>query len=63
MEQDILSRIQMGYPTFSKGQKKIADYILEHYDKAAVYDGVQIMANGVYQRNRLWCGLATELGC
>ena len=27
--------IEEGMPTFSKGQKRIANYILEHYDKAA----------------------------
>ncbi|MGI5893781.1 MAG: MurR/RpiR family transcriptional regulator [Candidatus Merdivicinus sp.] len=32
---DILAEIQKKYPEFSKGQKKIANYISEHSDKAA----------------------------
>ena len=35
MNQDILSVIQEGMQTFSKGQRKIANFILESYDKAA----------------------------
>jgi len=32
---DLLVRINSKYPSFSKGQKLIADYIVENYDKAA----------------------------
>ena len=32
---DILTRIETMMPEFSKGQKRIASYMLEHYDKAA----------------------------
>ncbi len=35
MNRDILSVIQTQMPTFSKGQKLIANYILQSYDKAA----------------------------
>ena len=35
MNQDILTLIQGNMPTFSKGQKRIANFILESYDKAA----------------------------
>ena len=35
MSYDILSVLQEKEPTFSKGQKRIAAYILENYDKAA----------------------------
>ena len=35
MTKDILTAIQSGMPTFSKGQKRIANYILNSYDKAA----------------------------
>lgn len=35
MTADLLSEIEQLYPSFSKGQKVIADYILAHYDKAA----------------------------
>jgi DNA-binding MurR/RpiR family transcriptional regulator len=33
--QDLISKIQTSIPEFSKGQKLIADYIINHYDKAA----------------------------
>ena len=35
MNSDILSILQASLPTFSKGQRLIAKYILEYYDKAA----------------------------
>ena len=35
MNNDILTKLEMGYKTMSKGQKRIADYVLAHYDKAA----------------------------
>ena len=35
MKRDILSFIDQNISTFSKGQKQIASYIKEHYDKAA----------------------------
>ena len=35
INRDILTAIQEGMKTFSKGQKKIAGYILDSYDKAA----------------------------
>lgn len=35
MSQNLLSRIEEEYAGLSKGQKRIADYILVHYDKAS----------------------------
>ena len=35
MNRDILALIHENMDTFSKGQKRIANYILESYDKAA----------------------------
>lgn len=35
MKIDILKSMEEGMKTFSKGQKKIAEYIINHYDKAA----------------------------
>ncbi len=35
MNKDVLFRIREAMPTLSKGQKKIASYILENYDKTA----------------------------
>lgn len=32
---ELLQKIDEGYPKFSKGQKKLADYIRQNYDKAA----------------------------
>lgn len=35
MQGDLIEGIEKLYPSFSKGQKKISDYILTHYEKAA----------------------------
>ncbi len=35
MEEHLLQRIEMNAASFSKGQRRIADYIGEHYDQAA----------------------------
>ena len=35
MEFDLLNEIERKMPSFSKGQKAIAGYISEHYEKAA----------------------------
>lgn len=35
LKRNLIAMIEEGMPTFSKGQKRIANYILEHYDKAA----------------------------
>ena len=35
MNNNVLHTIRQQMPQFSKGQKRIAAYILEHYDKAA----------------------------
>ena len=35
MSKDLLSRISADMPHFSKGQKLIARYLIDHYDKAA----------------------------
>ena len=35
MNKDFLHRISENMHSFSKGQKKIGGFILEHYDKAA----------------------------
>lgn len=39
---DLLKRINNLYSTFSKGQKKIADYLVENYDKAAFMTASQL---------------------
>ncbi len=35
MKKNLITTIEEGMASFSKGQKKIANYILDHYDKAA----------------------------
>lgn len=35
MRDDLLQRIEKGMPSFSKGQKQIANYIIHHYEKSA----------------------------
>ncbi len=35
MNKDLLGQVQTLFPTFSKGQKYIARFIIDHYDKAA----------------------------
>ena len=41
---DLLKNIKEGMPSFSKGQKLIASYILEHYDRAAYYTASKLGA-------------------
>ncbi len=41
---DLLQNIKEGMPSFSKGQRLIATYILEHYDKAAYYTASRLGA-------------------
>ena len=41
---DIIKNIKELYPTFSKGQKKIADFIIESYDKAAFMTAAKLGA-------------------
>ncbi len=35
MPKMLITKIEKAYPTLSKGHKKIADYFMDHYDKAA----------------------------
>lgn len=44
MKKDIETRIQECYPDFSKGQKKIAAAILEHYDQVAYMTAARLGA-------------------
>ncbi len=44
MKQDLLKSIEERMSTFSKGQKRIAEYILEHYDKAAYLTASRLSA-------------------
>lgn len=58
---DVLSKIEQEYNNFSKGQKKIAKYILEHYEKAA-YMTASKLGETVGISESTVVRFATELG-
>lgn len=61
MRNDLLTRIEECMPRFSKGQKRIAAYIGEHYDKAAFMTALRLGATiGVSESTVV--RFATELG-
>ena len=58
---DLINKIQNELPDFSKGQKQIARFILEHYDKAAFMTASRLGATvGVSESTVV--RFATELG-
>ena len=58
---DLMNRIQCNLPEFSKGQRLIARYITEHYDKAAFMTASRLGATvGVSESTVV--RFATELG-
>ena len=58
---DLITKIQSELPGFSKGQKQIARFILEHYDKAAFMTASRLgVTVGVSERTVV--RFATELG-
>ena len=62
MPADILTRIQNEIHAFSKGQKKIASYILTNYDKAAFMTASRLGKTvGVSESTVV--RFAVELGC
>lgn len=61
MERDLFSKISKNLPEFSKGHKRIADYILNHYDKAAYMTAAKLgVTVGVSESTVV--RFATELG-
>lgn len=42
MSIDVFDKIKMSYPCMSKGHKRIADYILENYDKASLMTALRL---------------------
>jgi len=42
MNSDLMSKIKNNFHKFSKGQKLIAQFIIEHYDKAAFMTAAKI---------------------
>lgn len=62
MKSDLLKQIELGFSGFSKGQKNIASFILEHYEKAAYMTAAKLgMAVGVSESTVV--RFAIELGC
>ena len=58
---DLITKIQSELPGFSKGQKQIARFILEHYDKAAFMTAIRLgVTVGVSESTVV--RFATELG-
>lgn len=47
---ELLQKIEDGYQKFSKGQKKLADFIREDYDKAAFLTAAKMGGRGRRQR-------------
>jgi len=61
MPKRLLSDMEKLYPTFSKGQKKIADYLTAHYDKAAFMTAAKL-GNTVGVSELTVVRFAAELG-
>ncbi|MCL2580799.1 MAG: MurR/RpiR family transcriptional regulator [Oscillospiraceae bacterium] len=62
MSSNLLSVINKTMPSFSKGQKMIANYILTHYDKAAFMTAARLgQTVGVSESTVV--RFATEIGC
>jgi len=59
--ENLIARIKEGYPNFSKGQKLIANYITEHYDKAAFMTAAKL-GNEVGVSESTVVRFAIELG-
>ncbi len=60
-QEDIIGRIREGYTGMSKGQKRLADYIMNHYDKA-VYLTAHRLGEEVGVSESTVVRFATELG-
>lgn len=61
MKRNLLTEIEAGMPSFSKGQKLISNYILENYDKAA-YMTASKLGNIVHVSESTVVRFAIELG-
>ena len=62
MNLDLLEQIRARLPQFSKAQKRIAHYILEHYEKAAFMTAARIGSTiGVSESTVV--RFAAEVGC
>ena len=61
MNRSLLGKIEKMYSEFSKGQKLIANYIMEHYDKAAFMTASKLGATAGVSESTV-VRFATELG-
>ena len=61
MALDLMSNIEQKYQGLSKGQKRIADYILQHYDKAAFMTAAKLGVLAQVSESTV-VRFATELG-
>lgn len=61
MKEDLLQQIEQMMPTFSKSQKLIANYILNHYEKAAYMTALKL-GNAVNVSESTVVRFAIELG-
>lgn len=61
MKRDLIAEIKEMYPTFSKGQKLISDYILNNYEKAAFMTAAKL-GKEVNVSESTVVRFATELG-
>ena len=61
MNDDLLKRIEELMPGFSKSQKLIANYILQHYEKAAYMTALKL-GNAVNVSESTVVRFAIELG-
>lgn len=59
---DVLDCMKNRYPSFSKGQKKIADFIFKNYEKAA-FMTAQKLGSAVKTSESTVVRFAAELGC
>ena len=61
MKRNLLKTIEEKMPTFSKGQKRIAAYIIENYDKAAYMTASKLGAiadNSIFAISKnVWVGI------
>ena len=62
MSRDLIEIIEKAYPTLSKGQKKLSDYILAHYDKAAYMTASKLGSEAGVSESTV-VRYAIELGC
>ncbi|NMA66262.1 MAG: MurR/RpiR family transcriptional regulator [Clostridiaceae bacterium] len=59
--EDIMKKMKDKYPSFSKGQKLIAEYIFEHYDKAAFMTAAKLGEKAGVSESTV-VRFATEMG-